>query len=131
MDILCILDPAFCKPKTYSVVLKNPAGTVVQTVTTPTGTLTVPETPTGTYTAECFVNGQTTIIDACKKPITNQTPVVACTGTLPTNASILVNVGNTSRAWTYDGSPTGPYQNCSFKCPTGTVYANNACNAPT
>ncbi len=70
MDILCILDPNFCKPKTFSVVLKNPAGIVVQTMTTANGIFSIPTTPTGTYTAECFVNGQTTTIAACKKPIT-------------------------------------------------------------
>lgn len=127
-DILCVLDPTFCKPKAYSVVIKKPDGGVVQTYTTATGSVTIPSNPTGTYTAECFVNGQTTTIAACKKTITNQEPVIACTGTLPTNATILNNVGTTSHAWTYDGSPTGPYQNCSFKCPTGTTYSNNACN---
>lgn len=126
-DILCVLDPQYCTPKTYSVVVKKPDGGITQTSTTATGSITIPSSPAGTYTAECFVNGQTTTIAACKKPITNQAPVIACTGTLPTNASILVNVGNTSRAWTYDGSPTGPYQNCSFKCPTGTTFKNNAC----
>lgn len=39
----------------------------------------------------------------------------------------MANVGNTSRPWTYDGSPTGPYQNCSFQCPANTTFKNNAC----
>lgn len=73
MDILCILDPGFCKPKTYSVIIKKPDGAVLQTYTTATGYFTIPSSPTGTYTAECFVNGQTTTVDSCKKTITVST----------------------------------------------------------
>lgn len=71
-DLLCVLDPTFCRPKTYSIVLKDPTGTIVQTLATPNGSLTTPATPIGSYTAECFINGQTTTINACKKTITNQ-----------------------------------------------------------
>lgn len=250
-DILCVLDPAFCKPKTYSVILKDPTGTVIKTITTETGTFILPATPLGTYSVECFVNNQTTTTDACKKPITNQAsigpklsgfdvtfplevtvnkpfdmkvravdaagttvpqyegkvlfkimdrpendyimpkipgstsgefayqfsladqgshqftewftfkkagiysvivldsatqnnpvsvyrsfwitakePAISCTGTLPANALILANVGNTSRVWTHDGSPNGPYQNCSFQCPAWTTYQNGLCTVP-
>lgn len=73
-DILCVLDPQYCKPKTYSVVIKKPDDGIVQTSTTATGSITIPSSPAGTYTAECFVNGQTTTIAACKKTITNNTP---------------------------------------------------------
>lgn len=51
----------------------------------------------------------------------------ACTGTLPAHAITVMGAGNTSRAWTYDSSPTGPYQNCSFKCQSGYLYSNGAC----
>jgi hypothetical protein len=71
-DILCVLDPAYCTPKTYAAVLKDPAGNTVQTLTTAAGVFTIPPTPTGVYTAECFVNGQTTTPAVCKKTITNQ-----------------------------------------------------------
>ncbi len=57
----------------------------------------------------------------------NTTTTVSCTGTRPANSTILANVGNTSRTWTYDGSPTGPYQSCSFKCQSGYSYNNNTC----
>lgn len=61
----------------------------------------------------------------------NCTPVTSvppqCTGTRPANSIINANVGSTSRAWTYDGSQTGPYQNCTFRCQTGSLYQGGTC----
>ena len=65
----------------------------------------------------------------CTSTTTTITP--ACTGVLPPNASILANVGNTSRAWTYDGSPTGPYQSCTFRCNGSALYQNGTCATAT
>ncbi len=195
----------------YSVVIKKPDGTTLTNVPTPAFSegayptinlsAAIPATPTGTYTLNCYVNGQTTTPAACTKTITNQAPTVtscvgnlpshasiinqyssarpsdnqwtyygltainpttqgciyecengyvysytaqngvictpqtvtvpSCTGILPSNATILVGVGTTSRAWTYDSSLTGPYQNCSFKCATGYSYIGTSCVAPT
>ncbi len=50
-----------------------------------------------------------------------------CTGSRPINSVINAGAGSASRAWTYDGSPTGPYQNCTFRCQTGYLYTNGAC----
>ena len=131
IQLLCLLgvsDPAVCSGITKSIVLKDPTGAIVQTNSTASGLLIVPSTLAGTYSAECYVNGQTSTPADCKKTITNQAPAgPSCTGTLPTNTSVLMNVGTTSRAWTYDGSTTGPYQNCSFKCETGFTYNGTSC----
>ena len=57
----------------YSVQFSRPDGTIFQTLTTQNGSVTIPATPTGTYTAKCFVNGQTTTPAACQKTVENST----------------------------------------------------------
>lgn len=52
----------------YSVVLSRPDGTIIQTLTTPSGSVTIPQT--NNYTSiKCFVNGQTTTSGTCQKII--------------------------------------------------------------
>lgn len=63
-----------------------------------------------------------TCVASTPAPIT-----IACTGTLPANSVVLLGVGTTPRTWTYDSSPTGPYQNCTFKCATGRNFVSGAC----
>ena len=57
----------------YSVVFTRPDGSVLQSFATQGGSVTIPATPTGTYTAKCFVNGQTTTPSACQKTVINNT----------------------------------------------------------
>lgn len=69
----------------------------------------------------------------CQLPptcVASTTPVpitIACTGTLPVNSIVIVGVGANPRAWTYDSSPTGPYQNCTFKCSAGRNFVGGTC----
>lgn len=61
----------------YRIVVMKPDGvTTLQTLTSATGSVTIPATPTGTYTAKCFVNGQTSTPTACQKDIYNNAPEV-------------------------------------------------------
>lgn len=92
------------------------------TTTTTTGTTGTITTGTTSGTVTSTSTGTTT---------TTGTTAPSCTGTLPTNSTILANVGTTSRAWSYDSSLTGPYQNCSFKCAAGYSYIGTSCVAPT
>lgn len=55
----------------YSLQLTGPDGTILQTLTAPTGTVRIPTRPTGNYTAKCFVNNQTSTPDYCTKTIIN------------------------------------------------------------
>lgn len=55
----------------YSVAFTKPDGTALQTFSTATGSITIPATPTGTYTARCYVNGQGYALSECTKTITN------------------------------------------------------------
>lgn len=67
----------------YSVAFTKPDGSALQTLSTATGSVTIPATPTGTYTARCYVNGQGYALDVCTKSITNN-------GTTP-NPQILID----------------------------------------
>ncbi len=55
----------------YSLVVKNSSGTTIETRSSATGTFTIPASPAATYTASCYINGQTTTPAACTKTITN------------------------------------------------------------
>jgi len=81
----------------YSVVFSKPDGTTLQSFSTATGSATVPATPTGTYTARCYVNGQTSTPAICEKTITNNgttvTPAVLITKTDANNADLDGNIG--------------------------------------
>lgn len=55
----------------YSIVIKKPDGSSFQTLTSNTGSVTIPATPTGDYTAKCYINNQTTTPPDCQKVITN------------------------------------------------------------
>lgn len=113
----------------YSVVLKRPDGTTIQTLTSPTGTLTVPASPDGVYTASCFVNGQTTTPTVCQKTVTNNTTTnPICTGLTITPTS-LTDGGNVN--YTCTGTDVSSFSVVfskpdgttlqSFSSPTGTV----------
>lgn len=131
VQILCTLgvfDPTVCSGVTKSIVLKDSNWNIIQINNTASGSLIVPSRSAGVYSAECYVNGQTTIVASCKKTITNQVPVIpTCIGTLPSNAVILRGFHTVSRAWTYDSSPTSPYQDCSFSCAPGRRFIGGAC----
>ncbi len=64
----------------YSIVVKKPDGTTLTTLTNASGTATIPATPTGQYTAQCFINGQTTTPAACQKSITAEASKVPSIG---------------------------------------------------
>lgn len=113
----------------YSVVLKRADGTTVQSFTSATGTFTIPATPGATYTAACYINGQTTTPAACQKTITNNVVSEAvCTGLTVTPTS-LTNGGTVS--YTCTGNNVTSYSVVftkpdgtnlqSFTTPTGTV----------
>lgn len=92
----------------YSVVFSKPDGTTLQSFSTATGTATIPATPTGTYTARCYVNGQTTTPAICEKTITNNgttvTPAVLITKTDANNADLDGNIGGNDSQTVYTGN---------------------------
>jgi uncharacterized repeat protein (TIGR01451 family) len=55
----------------YNIVVKKPDGSTLTTITTASGSATIPATPTGTYTASCFVNNQTATPLSCQTTIVN------------------------------------------------------------
>lgn len=59
-------------PTSFEVIFKNPNNSVMQIFTTSSGSITIPATPLGTYTAECRVNGQA-LLAACTKQLSNTT----------------------------------------------------------
>gem|GEM_PF-989385 len=102
----------------YSVVFSKPDGTVLQSFATQGGSVTIPATPTGAYTAKCYVNGQTTTPAACQKTVTNTTvaqPV--CTG-LTLTPQTLTNGGNVTYSCT--GNNTTSYS-VVFTRPDGSI----------
>ncbi|MCB9807424.1 hypothetical protein H6768_06175 [Candidatus Peribacteria bacterium] len=82
----------------YSVVFAKPDGTVLQSLTTQNGTVTIPATPTGTYTAKCYVNGQVSTPSACQKTVTNTTV------NNPTCDNLSVNTSGTTVNYSCSGS---------------------------
>jgi uncharacterized repeat protein (TIGR01451 family) len=110
----------------YSVILKRPDGSTVQTLASATGTLTVPASPDGVYTASCFVNGQTTTPTVCQKSITNTTTTnPVCTG-LTVTPSSLTDGGNVNYSCT--GTDVSSYS-IVFSKPDGTTL--QAFSSPT
>lgn len=87
----------------YSVIFRNPDNSVLQTLTTSTGSVVVPSSITGTYSASCFVNGQGTTPAACTKTFTNNTV------TSPTCDNLSVNVSGTTASYTCSGSNATSY----------------------
>ena len=55
----------------WSVEFAKPGGDIFQRLTTSTGSVTIPASPLGTYTAKCFINGQTSTPAACQKTVEN------------------------------------------------------------
>lgn len=74
----------------YRIVVTKPNGSDLRTITSASGTVTIPATPIGTYTAQCFVNGQTSTPTACQKDIYNNAPEVpaVCANFLVSDQSI-------------------------------------------
>jgi hypothetical protein len=52
---------------TYKILVKNAAGTVVNTINSANGTVTL--NTVGTYTASCLINGQTTTVPKCEQTL--------------------------------------------------------------
>ena len=107
----------------YSVVFTRPDGTILQSFATQGGTVTIPATPTGTYTAKCFVNGQTTTPSACQKTVTNNTvnePVCTDLSITPTSVT---NGGNVT--YTCNGNNVSSYS-VVFTRPDGTILQSFA-----
>jgi uncharacterized repeat protein (TIGR01451 family) len=129
---------------TYSVQFLRPDGTPLQSFTTQNGSVTIPATPTGNYTARCFVNGQTTTPESCQKTIPNNTVVVNptcdnlsvttsgntvsynCTGTGNiTSYSILQNGGQISTS--SSGSVTLGNGTYTFQCYVNSSITSSSC----
>lgn len=103
----------------YSVVLTRPDGTTVQSLTSSTGTLTVPASPSGVYTASCYVNGQTTTPTVCQKTVTNTVINEAVCTDLSVTPTSLTNGGNVT--YTCSGNNVSSYS-VVFTKPDGTVF---------
>lgn len=102
----------------YSIIAKNPSGTIVASATNAVGSLTLPATPTGTYNVECYINNQVSTPDICKKTVTNTTvePPV-CTG-LTVTPNSLTNGGGVN--YTCTGTNVTSYS-VAFTKPDGSA----------
>ena len=126
----------------WSIQFSRPDGNVFQTLTTPTGSVTIPATPTGTYTAKCFVNGQTTTPASCQKTVENTTTTTptcdnltvsttgttvnyACTGTNATSYRITQN--GTQIGTGSSGSVNVGYGTFTFICYVNDSITSSAC----
>jgi cysteine-rich repeat protein len=102
----------------YSVVFSRPDGSILQTLATSNGSVTIPATPVGTYTAKCFVNGQTTTPAICEKTIPNNTVVTPMCDYLSVSTSSVTNGGNVT--YTCSGTNTSSYS-VVFTNPNGSI----------
>lgn len=107
----------------YSITLKRQNGTTLQTLTSASGTLTIPATPNETYTAACFVNGQTTTPAACQKTITNNTTSEPVCTNLSVSPTSVTNGGSVT--YTCTGNNVTSYSIIA-KNPDGTTLASSA-----
>jgi len=78
----------------YSIIAKNPDGTTLTSLTSASGSITLPAAPTGTYSVACYVNNQITTPAICQKTVTNTTVVNPVCTDLSVSPSSLVNGGN-------------------------------------
>ncbi len=125
----------------YSVQFSRPDGTIFQTLATQNGSVTIPATPTGTYTAKCFVNGQVTTPATCQKTVENTTVTPTCdnlnvsvSGTTVNYACTGTNVSNyriTQNGTQIGTSSTGTvnvgYGTFTFICYVNDSITSNAC----
>ena len=87
----------------YSVIFKKPDGTTLQSFTTSTGSVAIPATPLGTYSAQCYVNGQTTTPAECTKTVSNNTVIT------PTCDNLSVTTSGTTINYSCTGSNVSSY----------------------
>ena len=126
----------------WSIQFSRPDGSIFQTLTTPTGSVTIPSSPTGIYTAKCFVNGQTSTPEVCQKTVTNTTTTTptcdnltvsttgttvnyACTGTNATSYRITQN--GTQIGTGSSGSVNVGYGTFTFVCYVNDSITSSAC----
>ncbi len=92
----------------YSVAFTKPDGSALQTFSTATGSVTIPATPTGTYTARCYVNNQGYALAECTKNITNSgttvTPQVLIDKRDANPADLDGIIGNNDSQTVYSGN---------------------------
>lgn len=101
----------------YSVIIRRPDGSILQTSSTSNGSVTIPSSPNGNYTADCFVNGQTTTPAICQKTIPNNTIVPVC-DYLSVSTTSVTNGGNVT--YTCSGTNTSNYS-VVFTRPDGSI----------